>query len=366
MNSDAKSESVMAYKRLAADLKSRIMSGTVKQGEKFDSLKHIARKEGVSVNTAIKAMDLLEKEGLIERVFRKGIFVDAGHAKAHSRAITIGLINPSVPGDPLSNFHENLILPSMQRDIARRKHRVSVHYSYHYPGDFQWEYVPAQEFADCGLSGMITLGLYDMNYLSDLVRLRIPICALDVDASALGIDSVFVDNIEGAYDLTRHFIEAGRKNIIFIGGSLPGMYGDRRHTYDPSALERATGYRLAMKKLAPERPVRIYHNRLTRTAEDTRQTLDRALHEVPDVDAIVSEGFEGHPEIKKRNIPVACFVPKTTPQLKGNVPAVALCDFKAMVSLAVDTLCKRIEDPLRPIERHAVQPEISVVNPQNV
>lgn len=358
MTVDQHSRRNKSSKHLAAVLKSRIMSGSLRKGEKIDSLRHIATKEGVCVNTASKAMDLLEDEGLVKKVFRKGVFVDAGPGAGHARTKMIGLLTPSIPGDWTTGVSSKTGLRAIEEGIARRKYRAANHHCYQHPDDqYMWDYVPAEEFAEYGLAGMIAVELYDSNYLSDLVRLKIPICAFDVDASHLGIDSVFMNNRRGAFELTKHFIEAGRKNIVFVGGPLPGHYGDRGCNFDPSAVERADGYLLAMQTLAPNLPIHTYHNPASRRTKAYMQTIDRVLEEVPDVDAIVTEGYRGHPEIKE--IPQASFS-AARPDEESKSAAVAVCDFEKMGRACVDMLAKRMEDPLRPVERQVMQPEIVI------
>lgn len=360
MQTGTSSRRIRSYKDITKILRQRILAGEIKNGSRMDSMRAIAKQEGASVTTVSKALDQLEKEGLLRKVARSGIFVQGDSDQAERKSKLIGLISPSMPHAAFTETIGQVIQPSLQGKIMKQQNRFSVHCcKYHPNNQYLWDYVPAEEFGRCGLDGIITLGLFSSNYFAELVKLNIPICAFDVDVSDLGIDSVFFDNIKGAFELTRHLIEAGHKEILFIGGSLPGLHGDRTHQYDPCSVERATGYRLAMQALAPDLPCRMYHCRDSRTNEDTMQAIDRALEDAPGTTAAVADVTTNHPEFERRNIVRAGFGAKPRsggPQ--GRTSTAALCDFAAMEDLALETLNKRMANPFRPVERLLLELEI--------
>lgn len=65
------------YYRLYLDVKNRILSGELKQGDRLNSKRTEADKRGVSVITVEKAYAILEDEGYIESRKRSGYFVSA-------------------------------------------------------------------------------------------------------------------------------------------------------------------------------------------------------------------------------------------------------------------------------------------------
>lgn len=359
MENSIEQSKITGYRELAARFRNQIMSGALASGSRLDSVRAIAGSQGLSVTTVCRAIDLLEKEGLVRRVERSGVFVGGREDVAEKKLKQIGVITASAPGFVASQMYREIIIPAVQRSILKRGCRFGMHYCWYRPNDESGlEYVPAVEFADSGLDGMFLLGIYDHHYLSDMARLKAPMVAYDIDASYLGIDSVFVDNTRGSFELTRHLIEQGHTSIVYVGGPGPGLYGDIHHGFDPSAVERATGYRLAMQMLAPDLTPRVYHASRERTSKGFVGAVERALREVPDCTAMVTEGGGGHPEIKKRNIHLAYFRPERVETFPDDTTAIAVCDFVKMAERSAELLAKRMDDPFRPVERCAIPAEI--------
>src|SRR5690606_1104936 len=63
------------YVKVAAGLAEKIRNGHYQPGVQLPSLADIAKMNGVSDIVARKAIDLLEIQGLVRRVRRKGVFV---------------------------------------------------------------------------------------------------------------------------------------------------------------------------------------------------------------------------------------------------------------------------------------------------
>jgi GntR family mannosyl-D-glycerate transport/metabolism transcriptional repressor len=65
------------YRRIAEDLRARIISGELATGQRVPSEAELMRRYGVSRGTARQGMALLEATGLVRAVHGKGRFVDA-------------------------------------------------------------------------------------------------------------------------------------------------------------------------------------------------------------------------------------------------------------------------------------------------
>lgn len=63
------------YEQIAAQIKSQIISGTLKEGEALPSMRLLAKELRVSVITTKRAYEDLERDGFIETVTGKGSFV---------------------------------------------------------------------------------------------------------------------------------------------------------------------------------------------------------------------------------------------------------------------------------------------------
>jgi DNA-binding GntR family transcriptional regulator len=66
------------YRRIAEDLRARIISGELATGQRVPSEAELMRRYGVSRGTARQGLALLEAAGLVRAVHGKGRFVDAG------------------------------------------------------------------------------------------------------------------------------------------------------------------------------------------------------------------------------------------------------------------------------------------------
>jgi hypothetical protein len=113
-----------------------------------------------------------------------------------------------------------------------------------------------------------------------------------------------------------------------------------------------------MEMLAPTLAPHVYHSAMGRTSEGFGGIEERALREVPDCTAMVTEGGSSHPGIKKRGIQLAYFRPERVDSLPDDTAAVAMCDFPRMAELSADLMTRRMDDPFRPVERCAVPAEI--------
>jgi DNA-binding GntR family transcriptional regulator len=63
------------YLQIAADLRGRIESGELAPGDMVPSITRLTQEYGVSKGTAVKALDVLRREGLTRTVAGWGTFV---------------------------------------------------------------------------------------------------------------------------------------------------------------------------------------------------------------------------------------------------------------------------------------------------
>ena len=69
------------YESIVAELKTLIESGVLKRGEKLPSVRAYAVEKKVNPNTVAKAYAVLEEEGYIRVVLKKGAYVCFGEGK---------------------------------------------------------------------------------------------------------------------------------------------------------------------------------------------------------------------------------------------------------------------------------------------
>ena len=66
------------FEQIANNYKKLITSGALKYGEYLPSCRDLARESGINPNTVVKAYTLLEEEGYVTKVVKKGVYVSYG------------------------------------------------------------------------------------------------------------------------------------------------------------------------------------------------------------------------------------------------------------------------------------------------
>ena len=72
---DDRREALPPYLRIAASLRERIERGELRPGDMLPSITRISQEEGVSKGTAVKALEVLRREGLTYAIQGWGTFV---------------------------------------------------------------------------------------------------------------------------------------------------------------------------------------------------------------------------------------------------------------------------------------------------
>ncbi|GBD88506.1 HTH-type transcriptional repressor CytR [bacterium BMS3Abin03] len=86
--------------------------------------------------------------------------------------------------------------------------------------------------------GIIIAGKVPTTFIDSLLKYKRPIVLIDFIPPDGGYPNVLINNIKGGMLATEHLINAGHKNIAFIGGEIS----------HPSIMERLRGYNLALEK----------------------------------------------------------------------------------------------------------------------
>ena len=81
----------------------------------------------------------------------------------------------------------------------------------------QADKVMPNSVTDKKVDGVIVLGQFDNDYVNKLLELDIPVVFLDFYSGDNGTDTILSDNFFGSYMLTNYLINAGHRNIGFLG-----------------------------------------------------------------------------------------------------------------------------------------------------
>ncbi|MFC4600509.1 LacI family DNA-binding transcriptional regulator [Cohnella hongkongensis] len=186
------------------------------------TFKDVAKELGVSASTISKAIN--DRPGVSEDL-RKRILqaLDEKNLRPKQRigglvkeaGVSITLlvrINQSVKTDPFYALITEAISAELQN------HRCSPLYNVMHERRLEPEAFH-EMFESGSISGAIMVGAdFDVELLEQVARLGVPVVTVDNQYDGFG--SVNTDNCAGAMDATRHLIELGHRNIIFLSGPL--------------------------------------------------------------------------------------------------------------------------------------------------
>ena len=339
------------YIQIYESLRDDIQRGTRSAGDKLPSIRKFAKQWEVSNITIIKAFEKLKQNGFVTTNQRSGFFVSGGATQAR-KFKKIGLLSPISPQS--MHEHENLhaMCKQLENTLVSAGHLFSLHLGRWQAPDGGHSYLSAQEIQDYGLDAVIIVYMYNFHYLSQLSEIRIPILCVDADASILGIDSVYFDNLGSAMRLCQNFIKQGHKDILFVGGPTTSPLGSVKRIYaDPATTERFDGCQLACQN-AEHVNLHSVIPEGARNAEKWAQYAREYIKEHPQVSAIVSEADLGNADALAQ-IPQAIFSSSNT-LAATHVQSAAFCDFDELGRQAPHSLMYRFENPNAPTIRKSL------------
>ncbi len=234
------------YIRVKKLIEKSVEEEMISSGDKMSSESELTKKYSVSRHTVRKALDLLEREGVIEKRHCIGTFSKG----MSSRSGNIGFISISlydyIFADILSGadnvLHQNgyqIILGNSQDNLER-------------------ESIILEQFLEKDIDGLIiepaksALSHSNISLLEKFVKKNIPVVILDSKFNDKNLNSVVVDDQLGGFIATNYLIELGHSRIAIIYKGI----------HNP-ALDRLTGYKQAINKaggLLQNELVRAYYN----------------------------------------------------------------------------------------------------------
>lgn len=216
------------YFQVYTSLSERIKSGEFNPGDVLPAERQLVKDYGVSRITIVKALDLLERDHLIERQHGRGTFVIDGIEEAHVAPVhhSIGFL----PGGMVHPYHY-----SVQMGIARVAFRercllrVIGLYDEASIADITYD-----------VQGLIVYpkGNRGLSIFRQLHERAFPMVMVDRYYPQIDTDYVIFDEEVAAYQLTSYLIERGHRRIAFL----------TRHELDATSIRnRMAGYVRAME-----------------------------------------------------------------------------------------------------------------------
>ena len=233
------------------DVRRQIDAGELQPGDRLPSYADLHKSHGLSQATVERSHALLEKDGYIERLARKGTFVSTPNTSnpnaskegpANQNLLSNSVVVLTKGAQKSWNYHrqsgwsENITLGALNELRNGSRHAMSLA-----PGNFQKS--DLEYFLQSPPAGAIIIGEPDftapmMEIATRLQGLRIPVVMYGNGPELATFDRVISDHEQGSYELTRWLIERGQRRIMRVASvSLENLY------WIPM---RERGYRRAM------------------------------------------------------------------------------------------------------------------------
>lgn len=219
------------YIQIADLIRKQILSGKILAGEKIPSELDIAEQYNVSRGTVRESLDILVKEGRLERLPGKGTFVLDQIIEDCSKRV--GVIVQFLDDDLTVRIMRGM------ENLLRERNYSLVYTSSEGDVELECEQVRRlQRDQVCGLFIMPVSANNEAIRLCQVLPPELPVVLLDRELPGYETTSVFADNKRGARQAVTHLLELGHRQIACIthGGNIS------------SVNERVRGYEDTMRE----------------------------------------------------------------------------------------------------------------------
>lgn len=243
----------LLYERLYNYVLDDIRKGTLRSGDRVPSEKELARKHGVSRITSMRALQNLERAGLVERIRGKGTFVvrdpnrlDSLRSSAdghppRSRRLTsrIALLMPDASpayGLELMNAIEER---AGERGLSLVLKRTRGQQ------EEEERAIDALMSSD-SVDGVIVFPVNGEFYNASLLRMVLanhPLVLVDRHLKGINASSVYTDNHAAAQEITGFVLESGHRHVAFVSSppANTSSIEDRLHGFRAAFSQRGIG-----------------------------------------------------------------------------------------------------------------------------
>jgi DNA-binding LacI/PurR family transcriptional regulator len=212
-------------------------------GDKLPTYRELADHFGVALFTIERVMKELACEGIIRLLHGKGAFVKQLPAVA-GQLRQVGLIYSASRLHLIGNAYMIEILSGIVEHCDQEQIDLQI-LSFWRAG--QRVPVPPHETA-VRIDGAILLGMFNDNYIAELVREEIPLVLLDAQCRGARVHSIAMDNAQAVDQVMDHLHALGHRRIGYVDAMsfdpVTDMWADSSDT-----RERREAYLAAMERL---------------------------------------------------------------------------------------------------------------------
>jgi DNA-binding LacI/PurR family transcriptional regulator len=210
----------------------------LKPGERLPSIKEMADMFESSIQTCQDSVHELCAQGILESKVGSGVFIKS--------------LTPHIgPGKKVVMIH-----PGSKEYVSKGS------YPAHVIDPFcriiqkeGWDLVPLPEkewgkdlietLKSLDPAAIVLFEIDNSLIVEKLKQLRRLMISIDTDYYSIGISSVIIDQEYGIFQTTKHLLEKGHTEIVFLRWLISHVMGGQEYL-DPIEEKRITGYRLAM------------------------------------------------------------------------------------------------------------------------
>jgi LacI family transcriptional regulator len=227
-------ESRPKYRVIEDWLRAQIDDGRLAPGSKLPSEHDLARTLGVAYMTVRSAINVLVRDGLLQRVHGKGTFVMA-HAAPESSAETLALVVPSL--SLLWNVAGLYYFPPIVQGFCSEATRLGYE-PVVMSGSKEFFSLTSEHPSRCAGMACMLVTQEDVRTIEHLRDRSTPVVAINSYRGRRLISCVAADQAQGAVQVVKLLAQLGHRRIAFLDGP-PGNLG---------ASERLRGFREGMAR----------------------------------------------------------------------------------------------------------------------
>lgn len=220
------------YALLAEALREQITQGVLLPGDRLPSFGEMRTRYGASLATVDRALQILEKDGLVVRVNGSGVFVAEPTVISDTKSDKplLGLVLPFCNSEFFSP-----IIEAVQKESRAAGYHLLMANSLN---DYALEAQLLAQLAD-QTDGLCVMpcGPGNQAAFAGLLERRTPFVLLDKRVEGLNVTLVATDNERGGYEATRHLLECGCHRIYTVGETS---------TRASTLRDRVAGFRRAL------------------------------------------------------------------------------------------------------------------------